>query len=155
MKTRESVRYPVHNGQRGPQCVLRTLSIVHLRCTSNISFVGRANDVCFVSLFIHRAIHTTIWTSQTSADPEQGAWSASQVWSQNMRETIRKIDETAPQDLRALRTYREKCWGGGGAGAAPGLYRGLITMNPGVPSQYLSSLFNLNDELSCNSTVFG
>ena len=29
----------------------------------------------FVSLLIHRAIHTTLWTSQTSADHEQGAWS--------------------------------------------------------------------------------
>ena len=70
--------YPVQNkwAARGPQCVLRTLSIVHLRCLFYVNLVGRANVVCFVSLLIHRAIHTRLWTSQTLADHEQGAWSA-------------------------------------------------------------------------------
>ena len=61
---------------RGPQCVLCTFSIVHLRRLFYINLVGGANVVCFVSLLIHRAIHTSLWTSQTSADHEQGAWSA-------------------------------------------------------------------------------
>ena len=30
----------------------------------------------FVSLLIHRVIYTSLWTSQTSADHEQGVWSA-------------------------------------------------------------------------------
>ena len=42
-----------------------------------INLVGGANVVCFVSLLIYKAIHTTLWTSQTSADHEQGAWSVS------------------------------------------------------------------------------
>ena len=39
-------------------------------------FRGRSQRClfCFFVL-IHRAIHTTLWTSQTSADHEQGAWS--------------------------------------------------------------------------------
>ena len=55
---------------------IRTLSIVHLRRLFDVNIVGGANVVCFVSLLIHRAIHSSLWTSQTSADHEQGAWSA-------------------------------------------------------------------------------
>ena len=77
-KTGKLYAYPVQNkwAAHGPQCVLRTLSIVHLRRLFYVNFVGRANVVCFVSLLIHRAIRTSQWTSQTSADHEQGAWSA-------------------------------------------------------------------------------
>ena len=44
-----------------------------------INLVGGANVVWFVSLLFHRAIHTSLWTSQTSADHEQGAWSATRA----------------------------------------------------------------------------
>ena len=49
------------NGQRTfPQCVLRTLSIVHLRRLFTLIL---PSICCFVSLLIHRAIHTSLWTS--------------------------------------------------------------------------------------------
>ena len=48
--------------------------LITLIFTANL--VGGAN-VVFVSLFINRAIRTTLWASQTSADHEQGEWSVS------------------------------------------------------------------------------
>ena len=49
------------NGQRTfPQCVLRTLSIVHL---TRLFTLILPSICCFVSLLIHRAIHTSLWTS--------------------------------------------------------------------------------------------
>ena len=81
MKRRETVRLSCTKqmgSARSSMCI-RTLSIVHLRRLFDVNFVGGANAVCFVSLLIHRAIHTTLWTSQTSADHEQGTWSATGV----------------------------------------------------------------------------
>ena len=64
------------NGQlRGPQCVYAPCLLSTWNAPVTSIFVGRANVVCFVSLLIHRVIHTTLWTSQTTADHEQGAWS--------------------------------------------------------------------------------
>ena len=44
--------------------------------TLSLREFGGRSQCCFVSLLIHRAIHTSLWTSQTSADHEQGTWSA-------------------------------------------------------------------------------
>ena len=56
--------YPVQNkwAARGPQCVLRTLSIVHLRrlFTLILLSIWWAEPMLFVSLLIHRAIHTSL-----------------------------------------------------------------------------------------------
>ena len=38
-----------------------------------VNLVGGANVVCFVSLLINIAIHTTLCAKQSSADHEQGA----------------------------------------------------------------------------------
>ena len=53
---------------------LSTETLIYFDLTVNL--VGGVNVVCFVSLLINIAIHTTLWASQTSADHEQGAWSA-------------------------------------------------------------------------------
>ena len=58
-------------------CTLSILSTWDAPC--DVNFVGGASVVCFVSFLIHRAIHTTLWTSPTSADHEQGAWSVTGV----------------------------------------------------------------------------
>ena len=69
--------YPVQNkwAAHGPQCVYAPCLLSTRDAPCDVNFVAGANVVCFVSLLIHRAIHTTLWTSQTSADHEQGAWS--------------------------------------------------------------------------------
>ena len=60
-------------GSAWSSCVYTHPYIVHLRHAFDIKFVGGANVVCFVSLLTHRAIHSTLWISQTSDDHEQGS----------------------------------------------------------------------------------
>ena len=106
--------------------------------------MGRASVVCFVSLLIHRAIHTSLWTSQTSADHEQGAWSATGARSLVKRcaHFIDPLLVNAQYGIAYFLSTQNNPY------FSKISFSKLIplTMNPGVPSQYLSSLFNLSAE---------
>ena len=78
MKRQETVRLSCTTQMGSTRSSMRTMHPFH-RPPETLSlreFGGRSSQCCFVSLLIHRAIHTSLWTSQTSADHEQGAWSA-------------------------------------------------------------------------------
>ena len=83
MKRRETVRLSCTKQMESARSSMRTTHPFHCplrRLFTLISpsiWMGGVNVVYFVSLFINKAIHTTLWASQTSADHhEQGAWSA-------------------------------------------------------------------------------